>query len=81
MNFVGEHAQQLGSGGDDADGEEEHLRAYGEARQRMAAAGIALRDDEQARVEYLRLVREWSSPAAGLLDHFGYPDPGRQEDR
>jgi hypothetical protein len=52
------------------------------ARQRMAAAGIALRDDEQARGEHLALVREWSSPAAGLLDHFGYPDPGgRQEGR
>ncbi len=48
----------------------------------MATAGIALRDDEQARVEYLGLVREWSWPAAALLGHFRYPDPdGRQKGR
>lgn len=79
MSFVAEHAQQLRGGEDDTDGGREHLRAYRQARQRLATAGIALRDDEQARVEYLGLVCEWSRPAAALLGHFGYPDPGRSQ--
>lgn len=69
--FVVEHAEQVASAGDSAH-EDCDLGAYLRTRERLLAAGIALRHDEEARSDYLALRRQWWSAGQALLDHFGY---------
>lgn len=73
VSFVGEHAEELGGRGRQVD-EQEDLETYVTARRRLQEAGIALRDDEQARSLYLDLRRRWSTAEQELLGHFGYHD-------
>lgn len=69
--FVVEHADQL-RGEDGGDDEDAGLSVYRDARQRLQAGGVVLRDDEQARSLYLGLRQQWSSGERRLLSHFGY---------
>ncbi len=69
--FVLEHADQLqgrdGGGEDDAG-----LSVYRDARERLQAGGVELREDEQAQSLYLGLQLQWSTGERRLLSHFGY---------
>ncbi len=69
--FVLEHADQIPST-DEGATEDSRLGAYLRTRERLMAAGIALRHDDEARSGYLALRGQWSSAGRGLLDHFGY---------
>jgi hypothetical protein len=79
--FVIEHADQL-RGRDGGVDEDAGLSVYRDARERLQAGGLELREDEQARPLYLGLRQQWSSGERRLLNHFGYeprtrPSTGR----
>jgi hypothetical protein len=70
-DFVAEHADQL-QGRDVAGDEDAGMRVYRDARERLQAGAVELRDDEEAQRLYLELRQQWSSGERRLLSHFGY---------
>lgn len=54
-------------------GDGERLACYAGARDRLLAAGIPLRPDEQARERYLEMRRAWDESVLAVLEHYGYP--------
>ncbi len=53
----------------------QRLADYASARERLVAAGVPLRANEQAREHYLELRRGWDERALALAEHYGYPCP------
>jgi hypothetical protein len=69
--FVDEHGSELGEG-QPRDGVERGQREYERARARLVAASVSVRDEQQARADFLRLLETWEAGEYRLLRHFRY---------